>query len=346
METIIREVNPARLAWGIFDHAKSDYVSEGDIQASYSGDCIAMGQPVRNPLALEKIKLEYEIKNLTLLARSNRLDHYNNRQQLLNVEYRIAHLQDKLPQLKKASETFKSHERRDDEGKLLSLQVRFNGLEFSKLKDANEYLRTVTLDSTTQLTVNGLDIPLAVSDALIKDELGTITDITAVRYNLAGEWFDVPRPDAHMGLPSAQSLLTSVLRRGGDLPSKILETEATIQGNEATLARLHTALGYESPYEAKLKEYEQRLAEIDKELLGKTEEVEELVDAETEEQSPSKTPSADQEITGNDEIARTETVEDRSPAQVAVDDVPGEPLEVATMQAPRFKKRQSADRGR
>jgi hypothetical protein len=30
---------------------------------------------------------------------------------------------------------------------------------------------------------------------------------------LAGEWFDVPRPEAHMGLPSAQSLLTSVLRR-------------------------------------------------------------------------------------------------------------------------------------
>jgi hypothetical protein len=184
--------------------------------------------------------------------------------------------QDRLPQLREANQVFKSHERRDDEGKLLSLQVRFNGLEFSKLKDANEYLRTVTLDSTTQLTVNGLDIPLAVSDALIKDELGTITDITAVRYNLAGEWFDVPRPEADMGMPSAQSLLTFVLRRGGDLPSKILETEATIQGNEATLSRLHTALDYESPYEAKLKEYEQRLAEIDKELLGKTEEVEDL----------------------------------------------------------------------
>jgi hypothetical protein len=42
-------------------------------------------------------------------------------------------------------------------------------------------------------------------------------------------------------------------------------------------------LDYESPYEAKFKEYEQRLAVIDKELLGKTEEAEELVDAETEE---------------------------------------------------------------
>jgi hypothetical protein len=52
--------------------------------------------------------------------------------------------------------------------------------------------------------------------------------------------------------------------------------------------RLHTALGYQSPYETKLKEYEQRLAEIDKELLGKTEEVEELVDAETEERRPQR----------------------------------------------------------
>jgi hypothetical protein len=53
METIIREVNPARLAWGTFDHAKSDYVNEGDIPASYSGDCIAMGQPVRKPFRMD-----------------------------------------------------------------------------------------------------------------------------------------------------------------------------------------------------------------------------------------------------------------------------------------------------
>jgi vacuolar-type H+-ATPase subunit I/STV1 len=307
---------------------------------------LAKAQATGNPLALEKIKLEYEIKNLTLLARSNRLDHYNNRQQLLDVEYRIAHLQGKLPQLKKASETFKSHERRDDEGKLLSLQVRFNGLEFSKLKDANEYLRTVTIDSTTQLTVNGLDIPLAVSDALIKDELGTITDITTVRYNLAGEWFDVPRSEAHMGLPSAQSLLTSVLRRGGDLPAKILETEATIQANEATLARLHTALDYQSPYETKLKEYEQRLAEIDKELLGKTEEAEELVDAETEELPSSRALSSNHESDRTKGHVHAATVEEQSPAQVAANDAPDKALDVPAKQAPRFKRKQTADLGR
>ena len=149
-----------------------------------------------------------------------------------------------------------------------------------------------------------------------------------------------------MGLPSAQSLLTSVLRRGGDLPSKILETEASILENESTLTRLHNALGYQSPYETKLKEYEKRLAEIDKELLGKTEEVEELVDAETEELSSSKTHSVERESTEIAEHAPEEPVEVRSPTQIAVDDVPGEALQVATNQAPRFKKRQTADRGR
>ena len=149
-----------------------------------------------------------------------------------------------------------------------------------------------------------------------------------------------------MGMPSAQSLLTSVLRRGGDLPAKILETEATIQGNEVTLARLHTALDYQSPYEAKLKEYEQRLAEIDKELLGKTEEVEELVDAETEELPSAKTLPVERESTDSEDRVSAESIEDRSPAQVGVDDLPGEAAEVPAMQAPRFKKRQPADRGR
>jgi hypothetical protein len=149
-----------------------------------------------------------------------------------------------------------------------------------------------------------------------------------------------------MGLPSAQSLLTSVLRRGGDLPSKILETEATIQGNEATLVRLHTALDYESPYESKLKEYEQRLAEIDKELLGKTEEVEELVDAETEEPPSAKTVPDERESADSEDRDRVEVVEYRSPAQVIVDDAPGETREVAATQPPRFRRRQSADRGR
>jgi len=49
----IREVNPARLAWGTFDHQQNDYVNEGDIPASYCADCIAMGQPVRKPFRMD-----------------------------------------------------------------------------------------------------------------------------------------------------------------------------------------------------------------------------------------------------------------------------------------------------
>jgi hypothetical protein len=318
----------------------------GETRLSPQMFALAKAQATGNPLALEKIKLEYEIKNLTLLARSNRLDHYNNRQQLLDVEYRIAHLKDRLPQLQNANRVFKSHEHRNNEGKLLSLQVCFNGREFSRLKDANEYLRTVTLDSATQITVNGLDIPLAVSDALIKDEFGAITDITAVRYNLAGEWFDVPRSEAHMGLPSAQALLTSVLRRGGDLPTKILETEASIQGNEATLARLHTALDYQSPYETKLKEYQQRLSEIDEELLGKTEEIEELVDAETEELPSSRTRSVNHEFGRTQELAQVETDDERSADQPVIDDSSLGNPEIPVTEALRFKLRQPTDLGR
>jgi hypothetical protein len=114
------------------------------------------------------------------------------------------------------------------------------------------------------------------------------------------------------------------------------------------LTRLHTALDYQSPYEAKLKEYEQRLAEIDKELLGKTEEVEELVDAETEELPSAKTVPVEHESTDNEEHAHVhaDPVELQSPAEVAINDVPGEALEVPSIQAPRFRRMQSVDRGR
>jgi hypothetical protein len=107
--------------------------------------------------------------------------------------------------------------------------------------------------------------------------------------------------------------------------------------------RLHTALGYQSPYETKLKEYEQRLAEIDKELLGKTEEVEELVDSETEELPSAKAASVERESVDSEERAPEEPVEDRSPTQVGVNDAPGEAVEVPAKQTPRYKRRQSVE---
>jgi len=74
-------------------------------------------------------------------------------------------------------------------------------------------------------------------------------------------------------------------------------------------------LDYESPYEAKLKEYEQRLTEIDKELLGKTEEVEELVDAETEELPSSKPLPAERESRDSEEQSHVQTDPSKSDLQ-------------------------------
>ena len=107
-------------------------------------------------------------------------------------------------------------------------------------------------------------------------------------------------------------------------------------------------LDAESPYEAKLKEYEQRLTEIDKELLGKTEEVEELVDAETEELPSSKPLPAERESRDSEEQSHVQAdpVEIRSPAEIGVDDSPSKACEVPTIQAPRFKRRESVYRGR
>jgi len=157
--------------------------------------------------------------------------------------------------------------------------VRFNGLEFTKLKDANEYLRTVTLDSTTQLTVNGLDFPSPLATPSSRmDDLGTMTRTSAAFATIwpeSGSMFAFGSSTWVCLQPIPAHVRTAARRRPA---SNILETEATIQGNEAKrLARLHTAWTMESPYEAKVKEYEQRLAEIDKNCLARQTEVEELV---------------------------------------------------------------------
>lgn len=47
-ETVIT-IDPARLAPGQWSHRLNKTVGEGDIHASYSGDRIGMGQPIRKP---------------------------------------------------------------------------------------------------------------------------------------------------------------------------------------------------------------------------------------------------------------------------------------------------------
>jgi hypothetical protein len=49
MAGLSHTVEPSRLAFGAWCHASEKQIGEGDIRASYSGDRIGMGQPIRKP---------------------------------------------------------------------------------------------------------------------------------------------------------------------------------------------------------------------------------------------------------------------------------------------------------
>jgi len=46
-KNVVVPVNPARLAWGRYDHGRNRKVGEGDIHASYSADVIATAGKIR-----------------------------------------------------------------------------------------------------------------------------------------------------------------------------------------------------------------------------------------------------------------------------------------------------------
>src|SRR5580704_12038119 len=47
VKALMIPVNPARLAWGKYDHGRNRDVGEGDIHASYSADTIASAGKIR-----------------------------------------------------------------------------------------------------------------------------------------------------------------------------------------------------------------------------------------------------------------------------------------------------------
>jgi hypothetical protein len=49
MARLSHTVEPSRLAFGAWCHAREKQIGEGDIRASYSADRIGMGQPIRKP---------------------------------------------------------------------------------------------------------------------------------------------------------------------------------------------------------------------------------------------------------------------------------------------------------
>lgn len=69
----IREVDPARLAMGTYDHATEEYIGEGDIYRSYSADAIALEKPVRKPFHFEQelwvnVRMSGSMRKLTVYA--------------------------------------------------------------------------------------------------------------------------------------------------------------------------------------------------------------------------------------------------------------------------------------
>jgi len=255
----------------------------GDVRLSPQMFALAKAQATGNPLAMEKLKLELEIKQMSLLERSHRLAHNHNRQELDRTEMRVAWLQSFLPKIVQTQQTFKEHEQRNGEGKLLSMKIVFNGREFSQLKDANEHLKAnPLLTMTTSLQVNGIDIPIDFTRRN-SSQLDVFQDEMLVRYQFAGEWHDAPRGE---GTTTAHSLLTSVLIRSRDLPTKIGETEQQIVAEVDRCQRLKGELLKVSPYAAKVEEYERRLEQVEKELMPEVKEAEELVDANDESLQP------------------------------------------------------------
>jgi len=248
----------------------------GDVRLSPQMFALAKAQATGNPLAMEKLKLELEIKQMSLLERSHKLEHSHNRQDLDQTEMKITFLQSFLPKVAQTHQAFIEHEQRDADGKLLSMRIVYNGREFTQLKDANEHLKAnPQLTETTSLQVNGIDIPLDFTRAVwglkkaFRDEM-------RVSYKFAGKWHDAPIGE---GTTTAHSLLTSVLIRSRDLPNLIENTKQEIVAELDRQQRLQGELLKVSPYTAKVKEYELRLAEVEKELMPDVKESDDLVDA-------------------------------------------------------------------
>jgi hypothetical protein len=255
----------------------------GDVRLNPQIFALAKAQATGNPLAMEKIKLEHELQQISLLDRSHKLTHHHNRQELDHAEMRRAYLQALLPKMTHTLKLFEQNEQRDAEGKLLSMELKFNGIEFTRLKNANDYLKAhPLLSDKTNLQVNGVDIPVALSEKMACDG-DLFRCITVVKYQFAGEWHEAPRGDGS-GITTSQSLLTSILARSRDLGRGIMDTERRLEENEQLIAKLQGEIEKKSPYADQLAAYERRLEEVQTELMKNVKESEDLGDVQAEEE--------------------------------------------------------------
>lgn len=271
----------------------------GDVRLSPQLFALAKAQATGNPLAMEKIKLEHELRQISLLDRSHKLTHHKNRQDLDRAEMERAYLTKKLPQLIDTRDMFAKHEIRDEQGALVGMTLVFNDHVFSTLKDANQYLKAHPhLSDTTRLQVNGVDIPIGLDEKVVNQGNGMFKRMMVVQYYFAGKWHDAPRGEAGEACTS-QSLLASILSRSRDLDSNIEDTKQRIAETEHLMKNLQTEVENKSPYADRLAQYEARLQEIQTELMKNVKEVEELGDVQAQNEN-------------DDELA-----EDAQPAPVA-----------------------------
>ena len=248
----------------------------GDVRLSPEIFALAKAQATGNPLAMEKVKLENEIKQISLLDRANQLARHRNKQELDQKRMDLEYGKAQLPKVETAIQRRNEHEIRDGEGKLVSLKIVFNDQQFHSLKDATEYLKTQPkIDDDTLLEVNENAIDISTRRATRTDlASGQLFTSTLVEYKLAGEWFDAPKGEIG-STTSAQSLVTSVLVRMRDLDQRAERIRDGIEQTTVSIERLAAELEKPSAYSESLKSLNRRLDEVSAELLGsvKTEDV-------------------------------------------------------------------------
>ena len=262
----------------------------GDVRLSPEIFALAKAQATGNPLAMEKVKLENEIKQISLLDRANQLSRHRNKQELDQKHMDVEYLKTQLPIVQAAIGKRNEHEVRDTEGKLISLKIAFNDQVFTTTRDAGEYLKAhPKVGDETLLEINEIAVEINTRTATRTDlASGQLFTSKLVEYRLAGEWFDAPKCEVGT-TTSTQSLLTSVLVRMRDLDERAERIISSIAQAEVGIERLSAELEKPSAYSEALKSLNHRLDEVSAELLGSVE-VEDVISDSNEIERPDAEP--------------------------------------------------------
>lgn len=279
----------------------------GDVRLSPEIFALAKAQATGNPLAMEKVKLENEIKQISLLDRANQLARHRNKQELDQKRMDLEYSKALLPKVEAAIQRRNEHEIRDSDGKLVSLKIVFNDQEFRTLKEATDYLKSrPRVDDDTLFEVNEIAIDINTRRATRTDlASGQLFTSILVEYKLAGEWFDAPKGEIGE-TTSAQSLVTSVLVRMRDLDQRAERVRGGIDEINVSIERLMLELEKPSAYSETLRTLNHRLDEVSAELLGSVKGEDVIADSnavERDDAEPEKADSGIRDASGKESVA-------------------------------------------